>query len=131
MDLINILFICLIFYLGYNFGCTVTYFRVSRIIKKLTESLNIDLEHELSKLQNIQQRNSEIQVDQTYTLETEVHGDIIYLFDKNRNDFICQAKSIEECARLAKEFKKINDAIVKHGDKLFVFNDGKSTEKIK
>lgn len=131
MDIFYILVIGFVFYLGYAFGCTVTYFRVSRTIKQLADSLGLDIEHELNKLRNVKTRN--LNKNFTYhsnLLETEVHGDMIYLFDKERNDFICQAKSIDELAILAKDIKKINEAVVKHGDKTFVFNDGKSSEKI-
>lgn len=131
MDIFYILVICFVFYLGYAFGCTVTYFRVSRVIKQLADSLGIDVEHEINKLKNMQNRS--INQNLKYhanLLETEVHNDMIYLFDRENNDFICQAKSIDELAKLAKEFKKIDEAIVRHGDKTFVFNDGKSTEKI-
>lgn len=130
MDLLDFLFICFIFYLGYITGSSVTYFKIHRMFRKFAESLGIDIDQELAKIKNKQERNSTGTVKYiVHALETEVHGDTIYLFDKEKNDFICQAKSIEECAQLAKEFKKINDAVVIHGDKVFVFNDGKIIEK--
>ena len=125
MDILLLITICFVFYLGYLVGSSVTYYRLSRIFVKLAESLGVNLEEELNKIRIVHER---AKVSVPY-LETEVHGDMIYLFDKERNDFICQAKSIEELAKLAKEIKQINDAVVVHGDKVFMFSNGKPQEK--
>lgn len=61
-------------------------------------------------------------------LVTEVHGDTIYLFDKEKDSFICQAKTIEELAVLAKQYKNIAGAVVIHNEKVYAFVDGKSQE---
>lgn len=130
MDILLILFICLVFYFGYVVGSSVTYYRLSRIFLELAESLGVNLQNELTKIKNIRERDKAYVARlHLYQLETEVHGDMIYLYDKERNDFICQANSIEELAKLAKEIKQIDDAVVVHGDKVFMFSDGKSQEK--
>lgn len=130
MDIFLILFICLVFYIGYIVGCHMTYYKLSRIFTQLATSLGVDLEQELLKLKKLKERKSNNTINYNCVeLETEVHGDMIYLFDKERNDFIAQAKSIDELAKLTKEIKKIDDAIVIHGDKVFRFINGKSEEK--
>ena len=108
----------------------MTYYKLSRIFTQLATSLGVDLEQELLKLKRLKERKSNDTINfNCVELETEVHGDMIYLFDKERNDFIAQAKSIDELAKLTKEIKKIDDAIVIHGDKVFRFINGKSEEK--
>lgn len=130
MDIFTIIAICLIFYLGYVTGSYITYFKASRVFRQLAEALGIDLEKELIRIRNLNEKNRLPTISRTtYYLETEVHGDMIYLFDKEHNDFIAQAKSLEELAKLAKENKKIVDAVVVHGDKVFHLSDGKFEEK--
>jgi cell division septal protein FtsQ len=65
-----------------------------------------------------------------YKLETELVDDIILLYDRETNDFICQGKSLEQLAQLSREYKKIEYATVKHGDYFVAFIEGKVTEKV-
>ena len=60
----------------------------------------------------------------------EKHGDILYLFDNDSDEFICQGSSVQELAKLAKELKNVSVAAVKHGDKIFAFKDGESVEVV-
>jgi hypothetical protein len=65
-----------------------------------------------------------------YKLETELIDDIIFLYDRDTNDFICQGNSLEQLAQLSREYKKIEYATVKHGDYFVAFIEGKVTEKV-
>ena len=65
-----------------------------------------------------------------YKLETELIDDIIFLYDRETKDFICQGKSLEQLAQLSREYKKIEYATVKHGDYFVAFIEGKVTEKV-
>jgi hypothetical protein len=65
-----------------------------------------------------------------YKLETRLVDDIILLYDRETNDFICQGNSLEQLAQLSKEYKKIEYATVKHGDYFVAFIEGKVTEKV-
>ena len=95
-------------------------------MKEVAEEQGLDLEKELG----IVKANEENKVDKVYKLKVEQHGDMLYLFDKESDDFICQASSVQELAKLASEYKKINLAAVMHGDKVFAFKDGTSTEVV-
>jgi hypothetical protein len=65
-----------------------------------------------------------------YKLETELVDDIILLYDRETNDFICQGKSLEQLAQLSREYKKIEYASVKHGDYFVAFIEGKVTKEV-
>jgi len=65
-----------------------------------------------------------------FKLETELIDDIIFLYDRDTNDFICQGNSLEQLAQLSREYKKIEYVTVKHGDYFVAFIEGKVTEKV-
>lgn len=115
-----------VFYFGFVVGEAFTAYRLRRALRIVAETLNMDFDEELQKIKN--ENGQSLQVSKLYQLETETHGDMIYLFDKERKDFICQAKTLEELAKLAKEHRKILGAVVTHGDKTLVFSDGKYQE---
>ena len=114
--MIEILFIILIFASGFFAGEAVTLYRMRQYIAKIASELKISIE-ETEKTETKPAVRS---------LETEVHNDILYLYDKNTRDFICQGNSLDELAKLANDYKKISGAIVLHNNKLFAFKDGHS-----
>ena len=65
-----------------------------------------------------------------YKLETRLVDDIILLYDRESNDFICQGNSLEQLAQLSKEYKKIEYASVKHGDYFVAFIEGKVNKEV-
>jgi hypothetical protein len=65
-----------------------------------------------------------------YKLETRLVDDIILLYDRETNDFICQGNSLEQLAQLSKEYKKIEYASVKHGDYFVAFIEGKVNKEV-
>lgn len=93
-------------------------------MKEVAEEQGIDLEKELG----VVKASEENKVEKVHKLKVEQHGDVLYLFDKESDDFICQALSVQELCELAKKYKNVNMAAVLHGDKVFAFKDGVSTE---
>ena len=65
-----------------------------------------------------------------YKLETRLVDDIILLYDRESNDFICQGNSLEQLAQLSKEYKKIEYASVKHGEHFVAFIEGKVNKEV-
>lgn len=129
MDLLVFFSFCLIFYVGYLTGEAFTFFKIRQVLKQLGDAIGVDLIKELNKLhEEYKSVEEKVQLVKFHKLKTEKHGDMIYLFDHERDDFICQGRTIEELAKLAKENKQIVGAIVSHDDKVFVFTDGKSQE---
>ena len=60
----------------------------------------------------------------------EIVDDIILLYDRETNDFICQGNSLEQLAKLSKEYKKIEYASVKHGEYFVAFIEGKVDKEV-
>jgi hypothetical protein len=65
-----------------------------------------------------------------FKLETTEVDNIILLYDRDTNDFICQGNSLEQLAQLSREYKKIEYATVKHGDYFVAFIEGRVTNKV-
>jgi hypothetical protein len=57
-------------------------------------------------------------------LYVEKEQDTLYLYDHEEKEFVCQAKSMEELAKLALQYKKIKYAAVIDGEQTFMFVDG-------
>lgn len=114
--LLDLIFLLVIFGCGYALGEFVAVYRIHKYLITISKKAGIDLEKELDE---------EIsKVSHISKLSTEVVGDIIYLYDLDNKTFICQAKSIEELAKLTLEIKKIEKAIVLHDKSIFVFDNG-------
>lgn len=109
-------------YLGFIIGQAYMTVKFSRVLKEVAKKEGIDLDRELSKIETVKLAN------QIHALEVEKINDMFYLFDRTNKDFICQGSSIEELAKLSKEYKNINVATVLHGDKVFMFINGASKE---
>ena len=72
----------------------------------------------------------EVKRPNVYKLETELVDDIILLYDRETNYFICQGNSLEQLAKLSKEYKKIEYASVKHGEYFVAFIEGKVDKEV-
>lgn len=107
MDILTLL---IIFWIGYYIGGQMFLRKIRREVNETAERLGIDL--------------SDIDEDNESTLPTlftETENNIILLYNRKNNTFICQANSIEEAA----EKSKIKNAVVEHENKLIWFIDGK------
>ncbi len=128
-ELLVLLFLLSIFASGYVVGKIHTYFHVARLLRQVAKDQGIDIEEELRKLKiddDVEEEEKPKKL--VYKLMVEQHGDLLYLFDNETDEFICQGSSVQELAKLALERKKINLAAVLHGEKIFKFKDGESTE---
>jgi hypothetical protein len=108
-------------FLGYHLGQMVLSWRLRDIILKEArrEGLNIDDEYNV-----VEQKDDKPNVAQLFI---ERANDIMYLYDRKANTFICQATSMDELAKLAKEYKNIKYAAVldQSTEDVFAFVDGK------
>jgi hypothetical protein len=64
-----------------------------------------------------------------YKLHTEKINDILYLFNYDTKDFVCQSNTIEGLAKIANEYKNIKLAAVVHEEKIFLFHNGEVKEQ--
>ena len=97
-------------------------------MKEVAEEQGLDLEKELGIVK--EQEEARGKPEKVYKLHVEQHGELLYLFEKDSDNFICQGSSVQELCDLAKKHKNVNFAAVMHGDKVFAFKDGISTEVV-
>jgi hypothetical protein len=112
--------IVIAFQLGKHYG----YYKIVKLMKEVAEEQGLDLEQELG----LMQEKEVIKTPSVLKLQVEQHGELLYLFDVDTDNFICQGSSVQELCELAKKQKNVLYAAVKHGDKVFAFKDGESTE---
>ena len=118
----DIIILLLVFGAGYFVGTMKAYITFARDMKDAAKSLGIDLEKELAK--------AETPKKLVYKLAVEQHGEMLYLFDKEEDSFICQGKTVQELAKLAKQYNNIAHAAVLYEDRVFQFKDGESSEVV-
>lgn len=88
--------------LGFVLGQFVTIYKLRHFLIQLSkENLASISESKLSYKDEIVRK-----------LFVEKIEDILYLYDAEKNDFICQAQSFDELADLAYKYKKITYAVV-------------------
>lgn len=106
--------------LGYFIGHASVIWKLRNFIKDMAikEGLKINEDFTVTKEEGNLVRK----------LEVEEVGDVLYLYDRETKDFVCQAKSIDELAKLSKDYKNIAMAAVIHKDKVFMFVNGNSKE---
>jgi hypothetical protein len=92
---------------------------MNNFITKVAEEEGIDLKEEIRK------RNDRLTLRKVFKLEIEKINDMLYLYERETHDFICQANSIEELAVKAKEYKNIIVAtVITHDNRVFMFSNG-------
>lgn len=109
MELIIIILACIFF--GYVVG-------VLRTIMHLKHAL-IDVESK--DIKNLEKQDIPI-------LNLEKHGDMLYLFEKSTDIFMCQGSSLEDLAKKLSEYKDIHIAVVDNDSKPVWLINGKVSE---
>lgn len=104
--------IIMIFAVGWILGSNFTVFKFRREVEKLTKDIDF-----VSK--------NDTATPKVVVAETEVHEDVLYLYDKGNDVFLCQGSSLEDLAEKLIDWHKINYACVKHLDSVYWFIDGK------
>lgn len=116
--------------IGFFIGEGLALFKIRQIMLRVAERNGIDLTKEMQHIAEVGEID-EPEETIVYRLEIEKINDILYLYDRGNDSFICQAKNIEELALLSKNYKNIHVATVIHDDKLFIFQDGNAQEYTK
>jgi hypothetical protein len=105
-------------FIGYHMGYSVLIWRIKDLIIKeaKNEGMDVSMFEEEEKPTNT--------VSQLFV---ERSNNVLYLYDKEANSFICQASTLEDLARLAKEYKNIKYAAVmdEQADIVVAFVDGR------
>lgn len=108
MEFLIILFFI---WIGYVIGQIHTSYKFFKHVKGLAKEQGIQLQTETPH-------------KHIHLLKIEKHNDTLYLFHQYSQDFVCQAKSLEDLAKFAKEYKNICFASVVYDDKIVSFIDG-------
>jgi hypothetical protein len=109
--------------IGYLVGEFHCLYRVRHLIIDAAAKEGIDIEAELDKIEKAKGN-----LPKVHKLRIQTINDTLYLYT-DEEDFICQAKSIEELATLSIQYKNIKYAAVIHDDKVFTFVNGVVAEK--
>jgi hypothetical protein len=115
--MLELIILGLVFWLGYQTGFAILSHRLRHLLYKEAKKQGIVIPYQDNVL--------EVQHPTVSQLMVEKANDILYLYNREDDSFVCQASSIEELAKLAKEYKNIKYAAVLHDDDVVAFVDGK------
>ena len=107
---------------GYLIGEFHCLYRMRHLIMDAAAKEGIDLEAELDKIEKAKNNLPEV-----HRLRVQEINNILYLYT-DEEDFICQAKSVEELAKLSQQYNNIKYAAVIYDDKVFTFVNGIASE---
>jgi hypothetical protein len=114
--MLELIILCLVFWLGYQTGFAILSHRLRHLLYKEAKKQGIVIPYQDNLLEE------EPTVSQ---LMVEKSNNILYLYNREDETFVCQGSSLEELAVLAKEYKNIKYAAVLHEDDVVAFVDGK------
>ena len=112
--MLEIIIIGFVFWVGYQVGMSVTAYRLRDLVYReakrrgLIKELDIVLEETPIVAQLI----------------VEKSNDILYLYTRDDNTFVCQGSTLEEIASLAKKYNNIRYAAVTIDKEIYAFVDG-------
>jgi len=113
--MIELILVVCIFALGYVAGQMVFAWKIRDIIYKEATAAGIDVQSRLSGVQQIEVEK----------LIIEESNNMLYLYEYDTDNFVCQAKTIDELATLANRYKNIKYAAVAQGETMHMFVEGK------
>lgn len=85
---------------------------------KVNQWLNEEQENNVSTTEEVKQTSGSI----------EQHGDVLYLFNKDTNAFLCQGYNVNELAKRLLDYKKVKIAHIEFGNKIYYFINGEVRE---
>ena len=101
--------------ISYHVGAAVLSYQLRHLIHKEARRLGLDKSDDINVLEEADPEVSQLMIEKT--------NDTLYLYDINHS-FICQGKTIDELAKLAKQYKNIKYAAVLHDEYTYGFVDG-------
>ena len=109
------LILILVGVIGYHIGVAVVSYQLRYLIHKEARRLGLDKSNNIDTI--------ELAGPKLFQLVIEKTDDTFYLYDIDQS-FICQGKTIDELAKLAKQYKNIKYAAVLHNEDAYGFIDG-------
>lgn len=112
-----------VFVAGVTVGELAALYKVRKIINKIASDRGIDLQRQIEKIYVDGESSVKLEPN-IASLKIERIEDILYLYHRDSDSFVCQAGTLEELATIANQYKNIKMATVIHDEQVFVFNDG-------
>jgi hypothetical protein len=116
----EILLFLLAGFIGYLIGYSTVIWKLRDFIKEAAAGHGIKVNEDFT----VEQKESTA----VRKLEIEQVGEMLYLYDRDTKDFVCQATTVDELAKMCKDYKNIALAAVVHKNKVFMFINGNSKE---
>lgn len=110
-------------FIGYHLGYMVLSWRLRDIIRDEARKEGIIVDDNY----NIKLKKDTPTVFQLFVEST---GGVFYLYNREKNEFVCQGLTIAELAELALKYKNIKYAAVLVGSDIVAFVDGKVRDNI-
>ena len=123
--MLEILIMLGIVYFAFYMGKAYQLFEMRRTIRKIAVENNVNLDDLLNAA-----TDEELKEHNIVLIKTETVDDTILLYNLSTNEFLGQAKTIEEAAKVFCERKKNFTAAVMHNNDELFFVDGKITKTI-
>lgn len=111
----ELLVLIIAIFIAYQIGVSVTAYKLRHLIFKEAKARGI-------KVETVLDENTHPMI---HTCWVEKINDTFYLYDAQKNEFICQASTIDDLAELALKYKNIKVATVLFEDIKFLFKNGK------
>lgn len=105
--------------IGYHLGVVHSMMKLKDFIMKEAKIQGITLDDE-----------TPAEVTIVRQLIVEEINNVLYLYERDKNTFICQGSSLEELAKLAQQHKNIKYAAVINGEKVYAFVNGEVKSKV-
>jgi hypothetical protein len=123
--MLELLFIGFVFWIGYQLGVMRTAWLLRDIIRAgAKKELGMVIDDGYNIVDDGKEKEPEV-----YKLVIEKIKDTLYLYD-HEDDFVCQALTVEDLAKLAKQYKNIDYAAVIFGDEMYMFVNGEVKTKL-
>lgn len=114
--MLELIIIGFVFWIGYQVGMSVTAYRLRDLVYKEAKRRGLvtdkDIVPELEENPTVAQ------------LIVEKSNNILYLYNREDNTFVCQGSTLEEIASLAKKYNNIKYAAVMIDKEIYAFVDG-------
>jgi hypothetical protein len=114
--MLELIIIAFIFWLGYNAGQMVLSWQLRDIIRAEARKEGIKVDDEYNVLEDKKPKVQQLIVEKV--------NNILYLYERDTDDFVCQGSTLTELATLAKKYKNIKYAAVMIDEEIYAFVDG-------
>lgn len=124
LDLLILVFVA---WAAYHIGVSVTAWRLRDLVYKEAKQRGLVSKKDQELFEGEEQKKPEV-----HKLWAEQVKDILYLYELDKNTFICQANTVEELASLALKYKNIKYASVMLNEEVYAFVNGtaKTAEEV-